>query len=121
MHDLKQRQIIPLAEFVTTSDCQDNVIKRLNDLKYILLTHLKSKTPFADVVVTDMSWTLINSALKVFNNCSTLEYLYDCFEQIQVTEQQPGTKIRSKYHVKMYLCSTHVLKNMLDKVKKVSI
>lgn len=119
MHDLRQKQIIPLAEFVTTLHGQDNVTKRLDEFKSILQTHLISKNPFADVVVTDMSWTLINSTLKVFNNCTALEYLIDCYEHIQNAQQYQLGAYGSNYNVKIYLCSTHVLKNMKKKIKKV--
>ena len=54
-----------------------------------------------------MSWALINSVLR---NCSVLEYLNMIFKN-------DTALFVEKINVKIYLCSTHFLKNMIKKAK----
>ena len=81
MHDKKNKSIIPFAEFLTTSHLQENVTKYLNSIKN-KLEDTSCQNIFPKIIVTDMSWTLINSILRVFNNFTLNEYLNWCFNYI---------------------------------------
>ena len=74
MHDKTKKQIIPIAEFVTTSQTQLSISGYLNIIRKILETNITSKKqfPFAPIFVTDFSWAIINSILDVFNRCNII-------------------------------------------------
>ena len=64
--------------------------------------------------MTDLSWALINSVTESFNKFDISTYLKWTFEFLlknEITESVPKTKL--------YLCSTHFLKNILKKTKRI--
>ncbi len=107
-HDTKNKIIIPVAEFLTTSNNQITISNFLSEIKLrISLATTKNVQP--KIIVTDMSWALINSVMRVFNNCSMLEYLESCFSFI--------FEKKSFNMVIYYTCSTHFIKNIIRKTK----
>ncbi len=111
-HDTFSESIIPVAEFVTTANDQNNISIHLNEIKRKLQEATKTAI-LPKIIITDMSWALINAVLKVFNNCNMLTYLNWCYRKLFENEQ-------SDLNILYYTCSTHFLKNIIRKTKKVT-
>ena len=105
-HDTVKKSIIPVAEFVTTSNSQNTISQYLLEIKESL-----SNKALPDIIVTDMGWALIYAVLKIFNNCDMLSYLHSCFEFLFNNKDSKLEKII------FYTCSTHFLKNIIRKAK----
>ena len=113
-HDKTNKCILPLAEFVLTHHDIINISRNLLLIKESLLCY--SNAIIAPIIVTDFSWALVNSVLKVFNNCTMLQYLnwaYDVCKAPERTESVLGFEMVCN----LYLCSTHFLKSFINKVK----
>ena len=113
-HDTIKHKILPLAEFISTAHDQITIGKYLSSIKSILE---QNKVAQPKIIVTDMSWALINSVLLIFNNCNILNYLNYCYLILTQNKQELNQIIKVKY----YLCSTHFFKNIKKKVKKLDI
>ena len=110
--DLNKKLIVPLAEFLTTSHDQINISKFLLSIKSKLDNNEVPK-----IVVTDMSWALMNSIMFTFNQCTISNYLSWCFNYLY--KQSQINNLPNLIKTKMYLCSTHYLHNLIKKVKKI--
>ena len=113
-HDTSTKIIFPVFEFVTTSHSEDNLAK-LSTFPRRLFREIPNTQffPIAPVVVMDFSWASINASVESFNNCNFGHYInwsYDVLFKIGDTLQAINALI--------YLCSTHMLKLTVDKVKK---
>jgi hypothetical protein len=73
-HDTNKKNIIPIAEFVTTSNNQISIANFLSEIK-LRISMATTKNVYPKIIVTDMAWALINSVMRVFNNCSMIEYI----------------------------------------------
>ncbi len=73
------------------------------------MTMVSTKNNLPRIIVSDMSWALINSIMRVFNNCSMLEYLNGCYDFL--------FNKKSFNNIVYYTCSTHFIKNMIRKTK----
>ena len=80
----------------------------------VIVTDMLLNSWIPDVIVTDMGWALLNACLNVFNDCNLLEYLFECFNLIV-----NKTELSDKINFRPYICSTHLLKNIIDKTKKI--
>ena len=98
-----------MADFLTTSNEEKTITKYLNDVKIIFEEFSKDSMP--KIFVTDMGRALINSVLKVYNNCDLPTYLDWCFDYVTKNEMKKQLKVI------YYTCSTHYLKNVIKKVK----
>ncbi|CAF0919488.1 unnamed protein product [Brachionus calyciflorus] len=111
MHDTDNHQLIPFSEFVSTAHDQITISSYLLSIKSKL-----SVESFPEIVVVDMSWALINSITNIFNSHDVLTYLKLSFKQIFENEE-----IGHGFKVKIYLCSTHFLKSIIKKTKKIRV
>ena len=108
-HLVNEKIIFPVADFYSSCNQEKTISRYLNEIKDLLDQFKSNMLP--KIVVTDMSRALINSVLKIFNNCDMESYLKWCFE-IKIENNQ-FNKIKTIY----YTCSTHFLKNMTKKAK----
>ena len=117
MHDKKTKQIVPIAEFVTTSQTQVSISGYLNIIRNILQANItsKKKFSFAPIFVSDFSWAIINSVLDVFNRCNIMQYIKHCFYSLNDKETafEMPTQIQ--------ICAAHFLKLIIKKIKKLKI
>ena len=63
-HDAKNKQVISLADFITTCNTSETISKYLFSIFNIL------EKP--NLIVTDLSWALINSVLLILNKCKLI-------------------------------------------------
>ena len=81
MHDRKKKQILPVAEFITTDQSIKSISSYLHNIDYNIQENRKYKDlKIAPIIITDFSWALINSVLMVFNKMTIKEYLDWCFQ-----------------------------------------
>lgn len=113
-HDTSKHKILPLAEFISTAHDQISIGKYLLTIKNILE---QNQVSLPKIIITDMSWALINSVLLIFNNCNMLNYLNYCFLILKKHKYELTKIIKVKY----YLCSTHFFKIIKKKVNKLDI
>ena len=112
-HDTNEKSILPVAEFLTTANDQITICKYLSDIK-ASFHKISLKKFLPKIIVTDNSWALINSVSISFNNCDISCYINWCFKQTF------DDSFDSNSYVILYLCSTHYLKNMIQKTKKIT-
>lgn len=113
IHDVKKKAFFPFSEFVTTAQDQITISKYLG-----LIKNKINKEMYPDIVVVDQSWALINSILLTFNNCNVTEYLKFCFQRLFLKD---SFNVSKEFAVKIYLCSTHQLHNVINKTKKIKV
>jgi hypothetical protein len=115
MHDVEHKSIVPFAEFVTTSHTQSNIAKYLTTIQTKLE---ETKTPLPEIVVTDMSWALINASCISFNKCRIQNYLNWCY--IYIYDGVREEKFLKIIKTKLQLCSTHFIHNIAKNSKKIN-
>lgn len=76
MHDITNKSLVPLAEFITTAHDHINISKFLSTIRANLNENLVN---MAKIIVTDQGWALINAILLSFNNCNVPNYLNWCY------------------------------------------
>ena len=113
---MNNSSIIPLAEFLTTANDQTNVTKILLSIKNLLSEY--NKDLFPSVIVVDQSYCLINSIMSSFNGCHLSVYLNWCFDMI--FKKPSDSEFMNLIKVKVYLCSTHFLKNIIKQTKSIN-
>ncbi|CAF0909560.1 unnamed protein product, partial [Brachionus calyciflorus] len=74
------------------------------------------KNILPDGVVTDFSFSLINSIQQVFNQFTIEQYLEACFDYL-VNKKELSNRI----YVKSFLCAAHMIKLISTKAKKLTI
>jgi hypothetical protein len=117
MHDKKTKSIIPVFEFLTTSQTITTISQYLTlALSYINKNmnsywgEHKSRINIAPIIVTDFSWALINSVNQVFNGMSFIGYLNYCYEILIKEKRNECLKVR------LHLCSVHFLKVIIKHI-----
>jgi hypothetical protein len=117
-HDTDTNSIIPVFEFVTTSHSEDNLAKYLSIMRRKLHREIPSSRfyPIAPIVVMDFSWASINAVCDGFNMCNISQYIRWAYDVIF-----KESETISAINVLIYLCSTHMLKSTVDKVKKIQV
>ena len=108
----RNREKIPVADFLTTSDDSLSIEIYLKKIIDNFKGYCYFKLP--KIIVTDFSWANINALLKAFNNCKPIHYLNWSFKLIV----QNNETLRNIIPVKVYLCSAHLLKNVSDDFNK---
>ena len=107
-YDTDTNSIIPVAEFLTTFQECTTICQYLLDIKNKIEQYISGKKyAIAPVIVTDCSWTLINSILTIFNQCTIIQYLDWCFDLI-VSGNQIEYK-NTAMPTNINLCSVHFL------------
>ena len=121
-HDRENKSIIPLADFITTSQTTISVITFLNEIKYYLqkyhsLCNAKFKPLFEvpPIFVMDRSWVLINSHLDVFCGINIQELLRITYECLQDGDFRNFHKVKSF----PYWDSVHLMTGFIKKTKKI--
>ncbi len=117
-HDLVNKQILPIACFVTTSHTINSITTNLSIIKDHVENNVSrtSHLPIAPIIVMDHSWALIGSVIKSFNKTTVLTYLIWCFD-IYFNEEN----FKANYFAtRVYICSIHMLKIIIKKAKKVA-
>lgn len=109
-HDIDNKKIIPVADFMSYSQTATDVSTFLFWLKIIFQ---RQSVPLPRIAVTDHDDTLINAILFTFNNCSYFEYLAWSFQLIV-----NNRNINGRIKVIVALCATHKLKNVIDAANK---
>ena len=116
IYDPMNHIIIPLFEFITS----DQSVRQISSflflvkeycLKYKSMSLKTIRFAYAQIITTDFSYILINSILKIFNNCDMDDYLQATFT-ILIKNSTSLLVI----NVIIYLCSTHFLKSFINKV-----
>lgn len=111
------KQIIPVAEFVSTSQTMDSISEKLYSIKNILTSH---SVELAPLICTDNSWTLIGAVMKAFNGLTTSLYInwcYDVLVKFSKDNKNLG-ELREIVNTRLVICSVHYLKNFIKEVKK---
>lgn len=113
MHDTINNKLIPITEFVTTSNDTNSISKFLFSFRKLLEQNClnKSKFIYAPIIVTDFSWALINSVLDIFNNCSISKYLFLTYDVLVKNKKDINI------NTILVLCSTHFLKLIIKRSK----
>lgn len=113
MHDELMKCILPLAEFISTAHDQVSISRYLTSIKSKLEVN---RIKLAKFLVVDMSWALINAVLLSFNNCNLPNYINWCYYMIFKTKEKDLTRVMK---TRIFLCSTHFLKNIIKHSKKI--
>ena len=120
VYDPQNHIIIPLFEYITT----DQSVRQISGFLFLVKEYcLKYKSmcgrqipfAFAQIITTDFSYILINSILKIFNNCNMADYLKGTY-----TILVEGSQSALAINVMIYLCSTHFLSSFIKKVNSIS-
>ena len=107
-YDNDTNSIIPVAEFFTTCQETTTICQFLMVIKNKIEMYTSGKKfAIAPVIITDCSWTLINSVLNIFNQCNINQYLDWCFDFV-VTRKHIEYK-NTSMQTYIYLCSVHFL------------
>jgi hypothetical protein len=109
-YDSMNKQIIPVAEFLTTSQTGQNIGSYLTKIKNIY-DHANVELP--RIIVTDFCWAEINAILLTFNYCDPLTYLVRSYDFIVNGVTNQASKVI------VALCSTHFIKSIAIKSSKV--
>jgi len=119
MHDTRsdKKKIITFADFVTTANDSINISKFLNILAG-RLEKMSKKNLLPNIIVTDMSWALINAVSSSFNNCKPKQYLNWCYKIL--IDKETDINFFNSMKVRLYLCNSHFLKNISKKAKTIS-
>lgn len=112
VHDSVNKKCLSIADFITNSNTNVSIYTYL----YSIIEKFKSYTFFKlpKAVVTDFSWANINAILKAVNNLDVIDYLNLSFQIIVKKQIFAISGIKSM----IYLCSTHLMKNIQDDTKK---
>ena len=115
-HDPKNKLILPIGEFFTNSLTSRTVSNYLSEFKDLIASnvHFKVANKFPKIFVLDFTWANINAVLEAFNKVTIYQYLQWAQEIIC----NGNFKIYNLINVKIFLCSTHFLKIVIQKAKK---
>lgn len=118
MRDPKTETILPIYDFISTSHNSLTVSKYLMTFKKkIEMVAPAGSLKIAPIIVVDFSWPFINSILEVFSSCTIELYLETMFKLIVEKEKElPFLKV---IKTRVYLCSTHFLKMIVTKERKI--
>jgi len=119
VHDTEKAKNFAIAEFISTAHDQDTISMFLFRIYFYFHNNVGTRYPFkvAPVIVTDFSWALMNSIQRVFNSCDMAQYLDYCHTLIYETDKR--ALVTSAMKTRSYLCSTHFLKLIITKAKKI--
>lgn len=112
-HDTTLNIYIPIADFLTSANDSLTIYSYLN--KIIEKYKSYSFFEYPKVLVTDFSWANVNASMRALNNCETFDYLLLSFEVLVKKNDWAFSRINTI----IYLCSTHILKNVIDETDKI--
>ncbi len=118
-HDKEKHLILPVGEFFTTANDSKSISTYLCSIKLELLRTIPKSVSYqlAPIIVTDFSWGLINAVMETFNYTTADVYVNWCFEILFNKEQ--SIVILSVMKTILYLCSSHFIKLIVKKVRKI--
>jgi hypothetical protein len=105
--DPDSSQIISVADFFSSDQTSSTISRYLFSIADIL----KYKN-IANFIVIDHSFTLINSVIRTFNQCSILDYLNLAYKLI--VNKNPN--ISKSIVCKLQICAAHFLKIIIRKI-----
>lgn len=111
-YDPNTKSLIPIADFFSTACDGLNIQLNLTRIQIVFQQYKRTYNP--SVIVTDFSWANINSILRTFHNCDIIQYLKMCYKKSVLGENTYDKVLKTK----LYLCSTHFLKNVIDDFEK---
>ena len=117
-HDKKNKSLVPMVDFFTTSEDQTTIISYLTFVERYFSDNIKTGLTLAPIIVTDQSAALMNALLKVFNGCSRLSYINWTFENLINNKKMQSIKKIMKVH--LINCAFHLIKIVIKSVKKKS-
>ena len=106
------KSLIPISDFFSTANDGLNIQLNLSRIQYVFQSYKRSYNP--SIIVTDFSWANIHAILRTFNNCDIIQYLKMCHKKAVLCESSADQVLKTK----LYLCSTHFLKNVIDDFDK---
>lgn len=117
-HDRDFKCILPAAEFITTNHTSASISQFLFLIKKIFqqISGKLDSSCLPKMIVTDHSWALINAVSEVFNYSSVSQYLDWCYSYIIEKNKHKKNRMPTI----LYICSTHFLKIIIQKVQKVN-
>ena len=111
-HDFSRKTIMPICDFVTTNHTSDNISVYLKILRDILASYGNLIPQF---IVTDFCYALINAIMTIFNSTTIGHYLEWCFKY----QINGNFDLKNCMKMRLYLCSTHILKLIIKKTKAI--
>ena len=112
---MKNKLILPIAEFITTAHDSVSITKYLFSIKKIFENSMNPNKRFIvpPLIVTDFSWALITAILEAFNNCSVINYLNWTFDVI--LKYSENIKLNQLMKTRIIICQTHIFKAVVQK------
>ena len=111
-YDPDSKSLIPISDFFSTANDGLNIQLNLSRIQFVFQSYKRSYNP--SIIVTDFSWANIHAILRTFNNCHIVQYLKMCYKKVVLLESSYDQVLKTK----LYLCSTHFLKNVIDDFDK---
>lgn len=110
-----------IADFVTTSQTTHTISKYFLAIKHILDIYSHKQFAIAPIIVSDFSWAIINSVCEIFNRCDSAKYINWTYEVlIKHKKTEFADKLNGLMITRPIICSTHLLKNVVDKCNKIT-
>lgn len=106
-----------MSEFVSNDYRALHVSKYLQTIKYFFEKRT-NETSIAAIIVTDLSFSLINAVMETFNRMTLSHYLSWTYKVL--IDHKNDTRIQNICKTRPYLCSTHFLKSIIVKAKKLN-
>lgn len=107
-YDPNTKSFIPISDFFSTANDGLNIQLNLMRIQNILQRYKISYNP--SIIVSDFSWANIKAILRTFLNCDVVQYLKICYQRSVMLDDSYDKVLKTK----IYLCSTHFLKNVID-------
>ena len=125
-HDRLNKQIVPVAQFISTAHAAFVIGKFLTSIKHIYEAHMpcqKNEFIMPPIIVTDFSYALINAVMENFNKCYLINYINWCFQYFvqYKNNKEIQAKLAPLMKTKIYLCAAHFLKSLVKKVRKIDL
>ncbi len=108
------KEIVPLFDFISTC-LRGATIENIMNTAWIniqIYAEIDKIKPFG--IVTDFSFSLLNSIQSVFSKTNICEYLDICYEYLVENKM----KALNKFNVRSFLCASHFLKMIFDKTRR---
>jgi len=111
-------KIISVADFSTNIHSVLNITKFLMHIRLNLKYGVKTPFNVAPLIVVDQSMALIVSVLLIFNSTDLTTYLNWAYQYIYLFDDD-NKVVPPTYDTRVILCSSHLLKNIVSKTKKI--
>ena len=113
---------MPIGEFITTSHTSNSIAHKLSEIRnFIIDSYPKGCLNVSpEIVVIDFSWASINAVNKTFNNNSSIMSFLNWTYDLLVMERNK-LSLKEMFNTIIYICSIHILKNVIKKSKTVLV